>query len=181
MMKCFFFSILSLLFCSCENSMNEIQKVTFNQDSPDEVIENFHVTFVDSGISKVEIFSKLTEVYNKPESITLFKDSVRINFFSQTGELSSTLFAQSGNANFTTGKMFVQDSVRLYNIEKKQTLESEDLYWNQKNNTIYTNSPVVVKTSKAYFFGDGIKTTQEFSEYTFLKPRGTFRLKDTIN
>ncbi len=161
--------------------MNEIQKVTFNQDAPDEVIENFHVTFIDSGVSKVEIFSNLTEVYNKPESITLFKDSVRVNFFSPNGELTSTLFAQSGNVNSTTGKMFVQDSVRLYNIEKKQTLESENLYWNQKKKSIYTNSPVVVKTPKAYFYGDGIQTTQEFSEYTFLKPRGTFLLNDSVN
>ena len=166
-----------IIVLSCENSIKDIQKVTFNEDSPDEVIEDFHVIFIDSGVSSIEIFAKRTEVYKKKQSTTIFKDSVRVNFFSKDGDLTSTLFAQYGNINFTSGNMFVQDSVRLYNFKKKQTLESEELHWNKKTKSVYTNSPVVVKTTDAYFYGDGIKTNQDFNEYTFIKPRGTINLK----
>ena len=60
MIKCFKIFILSFLMFSCENSMNDIQRVTFKEGSPDEVIKDFHITFVDSGYSKVDIYSKIT-------------------------------------------------------------------------------------------------------------------------
>ena len=176
MIKCCKIFILSVLLFSCENSMNDIQRVTFKEGSPDEVIKDFHITFVDSGYSKIDIYSKITEIYHKPISLTKFKDSVRVNFFSYEGVLVSTLSAHYGQISFSEGKMFVRDSVRLFNLKKKQTLETESLYWNQKDSSIYTNSSVIVKTPKAYFYGEGIKTNQEFSNYTFIKPKGTFKI-----
>ena len=99
--------------------MNDIQRVTFKEGSPDEVIKDFHITFVDSGYSKIDIYSKITEIYHKPISLTKFKDSVRVNFFSYEGVLVSTLSAHYGQISFSEGKMFVRDSVRLFNLKKK--------------------------------------------------------------
>ena len=73
--------------------------------------------------------------------------------------------------------MFVQDSVKLYNIKKKQSLETERLDWRQKDSLIYTTSKVTVKTPEAILYGTGIKTKQDFTYYQFLKPKGKIDLK----
>ena len=72
--------------------------------------------------------------------------------------------------------MFVRDSVVLYNLEKRQRLETEELHWNQKDSSIYTNKAVVVRKNDAIPFGQGIKTKQDFTEYEFIQPRGSMDL-----
>jgi hypothetical protein len=68
--------------------------------------------------------------------------------------------------------MYVRDSVQLYNIEKQQRLETEELIWNQKDSLIYTNKSVIVRTKGGILFGDGIRTQQDFEFYEFINPKG---------
>ncbi len=173
---------LALLFVgvclsSCVNDLDEIEKVTFNEKTPNEVIQDLDVIYLDSGKAKIEVISKITEIERNQESITKLKDKVQVNFYSSKGEIVSVLTALYGEINFTKGEMFVQDSVKLYNIKKKQSLETERLDWRQKDSLIYTTSKVTVKTPEAILYGTGIKTKQDFTYYQFLKPKGKIDLK----
>ena len=132
----------------------------------------------DSGYARVEIKAKLAETYRSPEYITKLKDGLTVNFYSPNGIVVSTLSALYGEINFTKGMLFVKDSVRLRNHEKEQQMETEILFWNQKDSTIYTNSEVVVRSPKGILFGKGINTRQDFSYYEFLKPYGKINFDD---
>lgn len=159
------------------NDLEEIQKVTYDEKTPNEVIQDLDVIYLDSGLAKIQVISKITEIQRSPESITKLKDKILVNFFSSNGEIVSTLTALSGEINFTKGEMFVQDSVRLYNIKKKQSLDTERLNWRKKDSLIYTNSKVTIKTPEAILYGTGVKTRQDFTYYQFLKPKGKIDLK----
>ena len=168
-------SFFILLFYSCENDLETIKKITFNSKSPDETTKNLKMIYSDSGYAKVEIYAAFAETYRSKESITKIKDSLRVNFFSEKGEVVSTLSARYGEVNYTKGTILVRDSVRLYNFAKKQTLETEALFWNQKDSSIYTNSDVIVKSPQGVLYGKGIQTKQDFSYYEFLKPYGKIK------
>ncbi len=170
--------LLTLLFLgSCVNDLEEIQKVTYDEKTPNEVIQDLDVIYLDSGLAKIQVISKITEIQRSPESITKLKDKVLVNFYSNKGEVVSTLTALYGEINFTKGEMYVQDSVKLYNIKKKQSLETERLNWRKKDSIIYTNSKVTIKTPEAILYGTGVKTKQDFTYYQFLKPKGKIDLK----
>jgi len=176
----FFSSALILLFYSCENDLETIKKITFNEKSPDETTKNLKMIYSDSGYAKVEIYAALAETYRYKESITKIKDSLRVNFFSDGGEVVSTLSARYGEINYAKGTILVRDSVRLYNFEKKQTLETEALFWNQKDSSIYSLSQVIIKSPKGIVLGDGIRTNQSFSKYVLLKPSGRVELEKEL-
>lgn len=173
----FLVALVGGLFTSCVNDLDEIQKVTYDEKTPNEVIQDLDVMYLDSGLAKIQVISKITEIQRSPESITKLKDKILVNFYSSKGEIVSTLTALYGEINFTKGEMFVQDSVKLYNIKKKQSLETERLNWRKKDSMIYTNSKVTIRTPEAILFGTGIKTKQDFSYYQFLKPKGKIDLK----
>lgn len=154
------------------NDLASIQKVTYDPKAPDEVTKNLNVFYTDSGYAKIEISATLAETYRKPESITKLKDGLKVNFFSADGQVISSLTALYGEINFTKGLIFVKDSVRLVNLEKKQQLETEVLFWNQKDSSVYTNSNVIVRSPKGVLYGKGIQTKQDFSYYEFLEPYG---------
>lgn len=166
--------LLAGILFSCVNDLESIEKVSYDPKAPNEVTKNLHVFYTDSGYARVEIFAALAETYSKPEAITKLKDGIKVNFFSADGEIVSSLTALYGEINNTRGTMFVRDSVQLVNYEKKQRLETEALFWNQKDSAIYTTSSVVVRSPKGILFGEGIRTQQDFSVYEFLKPSGTF-------
>ena len=172
-----FLVIIGCTISSCVNDLDEIEKVTYNEKTPNEVIQDLDVIYLDSGKAKIEVISKITEIERKQESITKLKDKVQVNFYSSKGEIVSVLTALYGEINFTKGEMFVQDSVKLYNIKKKQSLETERLDWRQKDSLIYTSSKVTIKTPEAILYGTGIKTKQDFTYYQFLKPKGKIDLK----
>lgn len=173
--KCYWGLLLALFTLqSCVNDLQSIQRVTYDPKAPEEVTKNLRVFYNDSGFARIEIYAALAETWSSPEMVTKLKDGVKVNFFSEDGKVVSTLTALYGEVNFSKGKLFVKDSVQLYNHVKKQRLITESLHWNQRDSTIYTHSSVVVRDPAGVLYGDGIRTKQDFSEYTFLKPRGKY-------
>lgn len=163
---------------SCVNDLDAIQKVTFDENSPDDVMRDFNMFYNDSGYARVEIFATLAETYMTPKHITKLKDGVKVDFYSEDGEIISKLTALYGEVDFQTGEIVVRDSVGLLNLEKGQRLETEELFWNQNDSTIYTNKNVIVKSpdNSVQGWGRGLETTQEFSRYKILEPYGKFDL-----
>lgn len=177
-----FIYLLSLLVIfSCENDLEAIQKITFDTNTPDETTKDLHIMISDSGYAKVEIIATLAETFRNKTHITKVKDSLRVNFFNDKGKVISTLFALYGEINFTNGTIIVKDSVRLYNFQNKQMLETEALFWNQRDSTIYSLSQIIVRSPKGIVIGkDGIKTTQEFNKYELLKPEGKIQIEEEL-
>ena len=161
---------------SCVNDLETIEKVTYNPKTANETTKNLYVFQTDSGYARIELFAGFAETFSKPEAITKLKDGIKVNFFSTKGEIVSTLHAKNGEVNTARGTIYVKDSVRLINHQKKQRLETETLFWNQKDSVIYTTSNVVVKSPNGILFGEGIRTKQDFSTYEFLKPVGKLNL-----
>ena len=163
---------IGLFLNSCVNDLDTIKKVTFKSGAPDDVTENLKIIQTDAGFAKFELSAKLAETYTKPEAITKFKDGLKVNFFSEDGEVVSCLTALYGEMNISKGTFYVKDSVQLKNFKKKQQLETEELIWTKADSSIFTEKAVIVRNSQGVLFGDGIRSKQDFSAYTFLRPTG---------
>jgi LPS export ABC transporter protein LptC len=157
---------------SCVNDLDAIERVTYSDDVADEIAQDLEMLYTDSGYAQVRITATLAETEKAPKHITKLKDGLRVDFFDETGKIGSTLTALYGEVNYTTGLMFVKDSVVLRNYEKNQWLETEELYYNQNDSTIFTKKYVVVKKAGKGITGsgDGIQTNHTFSKYTITNP-----------
>lgn len=174
------FILLTGILFSCVNDIDTIQKVSHDPNAPNEITRDLEVFYNDSGYAQVKIFATLAETYEKPEHITKLKDGVRVDFFSDNGEIISQLTSLYGEINFVTGQIVVRDSVVLQNFESKQRLETEELHWNQNDSTIYTEKNVIIKTDGKGVTGrgKGLTTTQQFNTYTIKEPVGKMELSE---
>lgn len=161
---------------SCVNDAGEVRQITYDPKNPDEVTHQLNVFFTDSGYPRIRLQAELSETYSTPKNIRKFRKGLKVDFFDVDGKKVSTLTAQYGEIQLDEMKMMVRDSVELYNFEKAQRLRTEELHWNQKDSIIYTDKNVTVTDPKSVLYGTGIRTKQDFSEYTFLYPKGKINL-----
>ena len=166
--------LLAGILFSCVNDLDTIQKVTYDPKAPNETSTNLEVLYTDSGYARVKIFAKLAETYSSPERVTKFKDGVEVDFFSEDGDVVSRLTALYGEVNFKSGLITVRDSVVLRNLKKKQFMETEELFYNQQNDTISTQKYVICKRDGKGVIGrgHGLKTTRFFNYFEILEPEG---------
>lgn len=166
--------MLAGILFSCVNDMDAIQKVSHDPNAPDQILKNLKVFRTDDGNASVKIVATLAEMYNEPKQIIKLKDGLKVDFFSETGQIISSLTALYGEIDEETGIMMVRDSVVLRNLEKKQNLETEELYYNQGDSTIFTNKNVIIKKDGKGVIGRGrgIKTTQFFYKGVVTHPEG---------
>ena len=162
---------------ACSNKLDDVERMSFNPKTPVESMVNFTLVHSDSGIARVSVYAAYSESYRDPEYKTYLRDSLRVNFYSPKGEIISTLSAKYGFINHTTQELLVEDSVRFYHYQKKQTLKTDRLIWTKKDSMIRTESPVFVHSEKAHFKGKGIEAKQDFSWYKILKPEGSIELE----
>ena len=167
-------------FYSCVNDLDTIKKISYKSTDPDERTTDLNVFYTDSGYAKIEVYAKLAETFSKPEPVVKFKDGVKVKFFDNRGEVVSVLTALYGEIHQKNGSNFVRDSFQLFNEKKQQRLETEELFWNQKDSSIFTNKSVIIRTPDALFFGKGVRTKQDFSSYEFIKPEGKIDLKNKV-
>lgn len=151
---------------SCVNDLDTIQRVTYDPNAPDEIAENLEVYQSDSGYARVKIYAKIAETDRTPEHITKCKDYIKIEFYSATGEIVSELEANYGEINFETGLIVVRDSVVMRNLKKRRYMETEELFYNRIDSTVYSDKYVIIKREDKSVIGKGhgIKTSHFFDE-----------------
>ncbi len=165
--------LLTGILFSCVNDLDAIQRVTYDPKAPDQVTENLELIYTDSGYVRVKVRAEYAEAYYKPKQVTKLRRGLKVDFYNETGIVVSTLTAQYGEVDHATGKMLVRDSVNLKNLAKEQLLETEELWWNQNDSTIYTDKNVYVTSPTESGYGQGIRTTQSFDTYKILNPVAT--------
>lgn len=173
-----FFMFTICTFFSCESNDDEYRLVNVNEKTPSETIKNLHLFYSDSGSVKIELIAAYSERYSNLKEKTIFRDSLRLNFYNEKGIKTTTLSALYGEFNDEEESIFVKDSVRLFNFEKNQILITNSLYWNKKDKTVYTKDSVWVHSPDGVASGKGIETKQDFTEYKILFPEGNLILNN---
>jgi LPS export ABC transporter protein LptC len=169
-------ALAGILF-SCSNDLEKIKLITESKDIPDEVSTHLRMVVTDSGHVSYILRGGLVETRREPNQLTTIKNGIELSFYNrEDNTLEAVLTAKYGERSVEGDKLFVRDSVVLKNLEQNQQLETEELYW--RNDSIFSNKSVVVKTSDGVIWGKGIVADQTFNTFTILKPTGEKYLTD---
>ncbi|GAB5522639.1 MAG: LPS export ABC transporter periplasmic protein LptC [Roseivirga sp.] len=130
---------------------------------------NVHIVVSDSSVVKMEMSGarQLTFLNGDLE----FPEGIKITFYDVLGGKTSELTAQRGYYDTETKLYRVEGDVIVNNLQKKETLSTEELFWDREKKTIYTDKFVTVKTVDDLLFAEGMDSDQNFENYTFRKLR----------
>ncbi len=164
---------------ACENKPEEVEALSRK------VIE------VETGFDIEGIYSQtanLKAVLTAPEmrrvrADTLyveFPQSIHVDFYNELGVKESVLQAKYAKYLETLGRIWLQDSVLVYNF-KGDTLRCLNLWWIQQEERFYTEDSVWIRTPTQQIDGTGLTAKADFSQYTILHARGPVAVPDSLN
>lgn len=99
-----------------------------------------------------------------------FPEGIDITFFDEEGTVTTTIRADKGYYIRKDHLYRGEGDVQVKNLEKEQSLASEELYWDPNAKKIYTEKFVTVTDKKSIIKGTGLEADEGFNEYKIYKP-----------
>jgi LPS export ABC transporter protein LptC len=180
---CFLFFIFNSNFflTSCVNK-SDIEKVkAYNSivDSlPTEIIYNFELKYSEEGNILFELNSPKAVNWGV-QGLLIFPEGFEVTFFDKENNQKSYLRANYGENIERKKFMVAKGDVVITNFITKETLNTEEMNWDQNKKLIYTDKFVKITTEDDVIYGDGgFESDEEFNEWTIKNPYGDIYIND---
>ncbi|NOT74706.1 MAG: LPS export ABC transporter periplasmic protein LptC [Cyclobacteriaceae bacterium] len=98
-----------------------------------------------------------------------FPEGLYLEFYNEMGVLTSTLKANHAFFFKDQDLWRGREKVEVINLEKKQQLNTEELFWKRDTQKIYTEKFVTIKLENEIIYGTGLDAAQDLSTYTIRK------------
>lgn len=156
--------------CGCENDVNDVKELSRRAPGIEEG-KNIESYLSQNGRISAKLTAPLLLRY-QGDSLrkTEFPNTLHVDFFDSTMRTESQLFAKYGRYLPNESKVFLRDSVVIFNT-KGDTLYSNELYWDQSLGQFYTNTPVTLVQHYPYKqkgrYANGFRSNQDLTDITF--------------
>lgn len=156
-----FFSLVSILLFSCESNFKEVQKSNFSEFTPSGEADSINLKYTDSGKIKAILISPRMLDYATVEfPFTEFPKGINLTIFDENGK--KTFVTANYAVSFkNTDIIDLQGNVKINN-ETNQLLETEQMYYDQKNEWFYTEKNYKFSDPKGISYGEGIDFSKDF-------------------
>jgi LPS export ABC transporter protein LptC len=165
----FFLSCLFII--ACENDEKKIDELLKKKTAIEEGIQ------IDGYISQDGVMkSRLRAPYmlrHQTDSPYLeFPRTLHVDFYNDSGKVESILDARYAKYREFERKVFIKDSVVVINLLKKDTLKTDELWWDQDKQQFYTDKRVRIYQPDKTIFGTGLRAAQNFNWYDIFNITG---------
>ncbi|MBS1737442.1 MAG: LPS export ABC transporter periplasmic protein LptC [Bacteroidetes bacterium] len=167
-----------ILFCisSCENSKQQLNQFAAKK-SGIEVAKGVSILYTTGEKTTARITAPLMLRHQEAIPFIEFTQSIHADFFNDSLKVESKLDARYAKYIESESKVFLRDSVVVFNI-KGDTLYCQELYWDRNaiGHEFYTNKPVRIRTPTQIIDGDGLDAPQDFTSWHITNGKGFVRV-----
>jgi LPS export ABC transporter protein LptC len=156
---CFFFQ-------ACENDLHEVQALSVKKIGVNEATNIVSYLSL-GGVMKAKLTAPLMLTTEADTPKIEFPKTLHVDFYDDSTKIESQLFAKYGRYLENQDKVYLRDSVVVFN-KKGDTLRTNELYWDRNLQTFYTDKEVFIHehSPEQYIHGFGLNAKQDFSDYT---------------
>jgi hypothetical protein len=161
---------------ACENSPEQIKALTSRRIGVEEG-KGIRINYSIGGKTKATLTAPVLLRYQDTVPYIEFPKTLHADFYDDSLAIESRLDAHYGRYMETESKVFLRDSVRLFN-RNGDTLYCNELYWdrNRPGREFYTDKPVRIRTKTHIIDGTGLEAPQDFSGWNIYHPKGILKV-----
>lgn len=171
---------LVLLLGGCENDIERINLLTDETDTPTIQGLNINVIYSDSAKVKVQILAPVYKQYPTAERPYMeFEKGLEVYFYDDSAKIESqiradyTIYYMEERLWHATGNVVAQ------RFDNGDALYTEDLFWNEAEELIYSDSYTRVHSEDNTLYGKkGFRSHQSLSNWQLIGSSGTINVQD---
>ena len=175
--------ILLVLVCisvSCTRRDVRLRSEAVTDRASIAVLEASDVTTIisDSGVVRYRIKAEMWKIFDKADTpYWEFPNGIYLEKFNLNLESDATIEADYAHYNEPDQLWLLPGNVKALNLDG-ETFETPLLYWDQKAESVYSDSSIVITRENSIIKGIGFRSNQSLTKYTILQPTGVFPLKE---
>jgi len=153
--------LVVLVFSACESNFKDVQKINYSEFTPSGEAVDLNLKYTDSGrIKSILISPKMLDYSNVEFPFTEFPVGIDVTMYDTKGKRT---FVKADYAISFKGTDLIdlQKNVRI-STEDGQLLETDQLYFDQKNEWFYTEKKFKFTDPKGISNGEGIDFSKDF-------------------
>ena len=171
------------LVLACENDIEKIKSLTDPGNLPEIRAYNIEIIYTDS--ARLQMILKASEIQrftNMKRPYLEFPKGIEVWFYDDSMNIESEIKANYA-IYYNEEKMWeARGDVMANNMLKAEKLNTEELFWDENKEMIYSNSFSRIETDDGTFYGqEGFESNQRFTKWKLKGSRGTVRFKEGEN
>ena len=185
--------LVAILLYACGG--NEPDVIDFEQ-TPVQIVRDMNVLQSEKGEAEMRMHAPLMQRYefhkdSMLQSYELYTDGFLVNAYTEDGQLETTIIAEQAKHVTTRGResWSAFGDVVITNHIKGERMETDTLYWNKDEQTIYTDCYVRLTNDSGLLQGFGMTSDDRARNTVILRPfdwytverDSTYQYVDTVN
>jgi LPS export ABC transporter protein LptC len=167
------FTVLPFL-VGCKQTFDEYSHIPNITDYPMMSATDIDLYQSQNGKKTLRIIAQTVNMFSFREAPTTeFPDGIMIEFFDESGTVSSYLSANSAIYYEKENRWEAFGNIEAQNVEGA-IFNTEYIEWNEKEELIKSDKAVKITDKDGIFFGRGFRSKQDFTDWTILHPTGDF-------
>lgn len=153
--------VLLILMSSCESNFKEVQRSNFAEFTPSGEADSIDLKYTDSGkIKSVLVSTKMLDYATVEFPFTEFPKGIKVTMYDEKG-MKTFITSKYAISFKNTDLIDLQGNVKITN-EVGQLFETEQLYFDQKNEWFYTEKRFKFTDPKGFTYGEGVDFSKDF-------------------
>jgi len=166
---------VTLFFVSCENSLNKVRKNNIVEFNPIGEAKDLNLKYTDSGKIKAVLVSPQMLDYSQLEfPFTEFPKGINLTVYDEKGN-KSYVTSQYAISYSGSNLIDLSGNVKITTYDHK-VLETEQLYYDQKNEWFFTQKPYKFINNGSTINGIGIDFSKDFKTLDTQQINGVYSL-----
>ena len=178
---------------SCKGKLGEAEDLVLSE-TPPQVVADMFMQQTENGMVKMRAEAPRMEKYERDTlDFEMFPDGFFVYGFDETGKLETEIVADNArHMKYDDGRESWEafGNVVVKNLINQEVMETDTLYWDQKNERIYTHCYVRMYSPDGFMQGYGMESDQRarstilydnFNNYAIVVKDSTQVLIDSVN
>ena len=172
--------MLLLFMLSCGGEHKEVVEVTFDPETTYTMKTTGVVSLIsDSGVTRYRANAKEWMVYGKAKDpYWYFPQGIYVEKFDSLFQTEASIKADTAYYFDKQGLFRFVGQVEVKSLQGEH-FETEELFWNQKDDKVYSDRYIRIEQSDKIITGVGFVSNQNMTRYTIRESRGVFPVETT--
>ncbi len=172
-------SIIPIIYISCSNSIEQVNSIIQIDSMPLLLSKNVELKRTQHGKIILKAFTKEIQYKVKNnDTIILFPKGIFVQTYTTYPQIESMIKANYAKYYSSKHLWEVKNNVLAINY-KNDTLTTELLYWDEKQQKIYSNKYSRISTSDGILIGrNGFEADENMTRWKVINTQGTVNVKD---